>query len=190
MRTGIRRYLRRHHLALLALFVALGGTSYAATAIPANSVGTKQIRDRAVTLQKVNLVAQRALRGQRGAVGSRGFRGLLGPRGATGKRGVIGTSGATHVVVRTGSATVGSGNLGDAQADCNPGEHATGGGEFISPNSGAPVETIRISAPSLQSSEFIQPAGAGDVPDAWMVEVLNNSASDQLLYAYVVCASP
>jgi hypothetical protein len=36
-------------LALLALFVSLGGTTYALTALPRDSVGTDQIRDRAVT---------------------------------------------------------------------------------------------------------------------------------------------
>jgi hypothetical protein len=38
-------YLRTHGIALLALFVALGGTSYAATQLPTNSVGSKQIKD-------------------------------------------------------------------------------------------------------------------------------------------------
>jgi hypothetical protein len=36
-------------IALIALFVALGGTTYAATSLPANSVGTKQLRNGAVT---------------------------------------------------------------------------------------------------------------------------------------------
>jgi len=47
-------YLKRHHLAIVALFVALGGTSYAATQLPANSVGTKQIRPGAVTPAKLS----------------------------------------------------------------------------------------------------------------------------------------
>jgi hypothetical protein len=47
-------YLRRHHLAIIALFVALGGTSYAATQLPANSVGTRQIRPGAVTPSKLS----------------------------------------------------------------------------------------------------------------------------------------
>lgn len=46
-------YLRRHHIGLIALFVALGGTSYAATQLSANSVGTKQIRNGAVTPVKL-----------------------------------------------------------------------------------------------------------------------------------------
>jgi hypothetical protein len=40
-------------VACVALFVALGGTSYAAIVLPANSVGTKQIKKSAVTGVKV-----------------------------------------------------------------------------------------------------------------------------------------
>jgi hypothetical protein len=48
----------------LALFIALGGVSYAATALPANSVGTAQIQARSVTAGKlaVGVITQ----GQRG----------------------------------------------------------------------------------------------------------------------------
>jgi hypothetical protein len=42
-------------IALIALFVALGGTTYAATSLPKNSVGTKQIRNKAVTASKINM---------------------------------------------------------------------------------------------------------------------------------------
>lgn len=41
-------------VAYLALFVALGGTTYAAVSLPANSVGTKQLRDGAVTASKLH----------------------------------------------------------------------------------------------------------------------------------------
>ena len=40
-------------ISMLALFVALGGTSYAAITLPANSVGTEQIKKSAVTGAKV-----------------------------------------------------------------------------------------------------------------------------------------
>jgi hypothetical protein len=46
-------YIARHHLALIALFVALGGTSYAAVQLPASSVGTKQLKKNAVTAKKI-----------------------------------------------------------------------------------------------------------------------------------------
>jgi hypothetical protein len=193
MRTGIWRYLRQHHLAFLALFVALGGTSYAALRIPANSIGTKQLRNKAVTLSKINGAAQQALLGRvgpQGPTGLTGSAGAAGKNGTNGANGTNGTNGATHVVVRLGSGSIGAGNIGHVQATCNAGEHATGGGEFVSENSGAPDSTIRWSAPTLQSSLFIQPAAAGDIPDAWGVEVLNNSAGSRTLGVYVVCASP
>jgi hypothetical protein len=40
-------------VAVIALLVALGGTGYAAMRVPANSVGTRQLRDGAVTRSKI-----------------------------------------------------------------------------------------------------------------------------------------
>jgi hypothetical protein len=40
-------------ISLIALFVALGGTTYAATSLPSNSVGTKQLQKNAVTAPKI-----------------------------------------------------------------------------------------------------------------------------------------
>ncbi|HNC06594.1 MAG TPA: hypothetical protein PLS38_09865, partial [Solirubrobacterales bacterium] len=40
-------------VALVALFIALGGVSYAAIQIPKNSVGTKQLKKNAVNSAKV-----------------------------------------------------------------------------------------------------------------------------------------
>jgi hypothetical protein len=40
-------------IAILALFVALGGTGYAALTLPRNSVGTKQLKRNAVTGSKI-----------------------------------------------------------------------------------------------------------------------------------------
>ena len=53
------RNLRLHRpspalvVSVMALSVALGGTGYAAIVLPANSVGTKQIKKNAVTSAKV-----------------------------------------------------------------------------------------------------------------------------------------
>ena len=46
-------FIRHNAIALIALFVALGGTSYAAFSLPANSVGTKQVRNGAITTTKI-----------------------------------------------------------------------------------------------------------------------------------------
>jgi hypothetical protein len=47
------RYLRQNALGLVAIFIALGGSAYAASQLPANSVGTKQLKKGAVTSSKV-----------------------------------------------------------------------------------------------------------------------------------------
>ena len=46
-------YFRTNAIGTIALFVALGGTSYAAIAIPAGSVGTRQLHNGAVTSSKL-----------------------------------------------------------------------------------------------------------------------------------------
>ena len=51
---GIHSHLRSNIVAYIALFVALGGTSYAAISLPAGSVGTRQLKNRAVTAAKLN----------------------------------------------------------------------------------------------------------------------------------------
>lgn len=53
MTRGFLRFLRGNTIALLALFIALGGTTYAATSLPKNSVGTKQLKNKAVTAAKI-----------------------------------------------------------------------------------------------------------------------------------------
>jgi hypothetical protein len=50
--TRIIGYLKSNVLAAIALFVALGGTSYAATQLPGNSVGAKQIQNHSITPTK------------------------------------------------------------------------------------------------------------------------------------------
>ena len=50
-----RRFTSAHAIAIAALFFALGGGAYAAVqSLPANSVGTKQLRKEAVTPRKIS----------------------------------------------------------------------------------------------------------------------------------------
>ena len=51
--TRILNHTRDNLVAYIALFVALGGTSYAAFNLPAGSVGTTQLRNGAVTSKKL-----------------------------------------------------------------------------------------------------------------------------------------
>jgi hypothetical protein len=102
-------YLRRNAIACLALFVALGGTGYAAIAIPRNSVGTAQLKKGAVTGAKVkahSLVGSDFKPGQlpAGPRGEAGAKGEAGPKGEAGAPGAA--LGYAHVVVVSGTATI------------------------------------------------------------------------------------
>ena len=98
--SALLRYVRRHHLGLIALFIALGGTAYAATAVPPNSVGTRQLRRHAVALSKIDPGAARALRGRRGPSGRAGERG---PSGLAGPTGPIGPSDSYYSAATPGN---------------------------------------------------------------------------------------
>lgn len=97
-------------LASLALFVALGGVSWAAVTLPANSVGKRQLKRDAVTSEKVangglkaaDFAAGQLPTGRRGPAGpigpagpagARGDRGELGPAGPKGEQGDRGEAG-------------------------------------------------------------------------------------------------
>jgi hypothetical protein len=92
MLRGIARYVRRHHLALLALFFALGGTAVAAgnALLPKNSVGSAQVVNGSLAKADLSKKAVKALKGNRGA---RGLRGAVGPQGPQGSQGAQGTQG-------------------------------------------------------------------------------------------------
>ncbi len=49
----VLNHVKHNAVAYVALFVALGGTSYAAVSLPAGSVGTKQLRNGSVTASKL-----------------------------------------------------------------------------------------------------------------------------------------
>lgn len=105
-------------VALLALFVSLGGSAYAI-----NKIGTNQIRNGAVTKPKLakNLKRQLNQKAQPGAKGANGPTGPTGPAGTTGHQGDPGTDGIVDpnrlyevTATRTGSGVV--------TATCNTGD--------------------------------------------------------------------
>jgi hypothetical protein len=75
-------------MATIAVFIALGGAGYAATQLPKNSVGSKQIKDAAVTPAKLSSAAKVTLTGPAGPQGPAGSTGLA---GAPGERGPVGS---------------------------------------------------------------------------------------------------
>jgi hypothetical protein len=90
----------------LALFIALGGASYAAVALPSNSVGTKQLKKTAVTASKIKRNAVSSAKVKDGSLqrgdfasgtllqGPQGPQGLQGPKGDPGQNGAPGQQGA------------------------------------------------------------------------------------------------
>jgi len=95
-------------ISLIALFLALGGTSIAASTLVAkNSVGSAQVING--SLKKVDLSKKTVagLRGKQGSRGPAGTPGTAGPAGATGPAGTngpAGTPGATGPTGATGPA--------------------------------------------------------------------------------------
>jgi hypothetical protein len=75
-------------ISLIALFVALGGTSYAVIKLPAKSVGNRELKSNAVTSAKIRARAiARSDLSPAARVGSRGPRGATGPAGTSGAPG-------------------------------------------------------------------------------------------------------
>ena len=89
MARGLGRFLRQNTIALLAVFLALGGTSYAAATLISGS----QIKPHTIAKNRLTNKAIKQLRGNRGPRGLQGARGPTGAQGAQGQRGPTGAQG-------------------------------------------------------------------------------------------------
>jgi hypothetical protein len=201
----IKRHLTfANVVATLALFIALGGSSYAAVRLSANSVGSRQIKRDAV---KESEIAKSAVeseevrngslrsvdfarlpvgaKGSPGAVGPRGPKGAQGDRGPTGPRGPAGADAATSLLVHLAPPSdVAAGASTTIIAHCNPGERAISGGVSFQPPEAAPYVQVTGSYPD--------PNTEGSTPTSWNVSVANqaaNTASVQVT-AYALCIAP
>ncbi len=118
-RLGLRRPSPALVISLIALFVALGGTGYAAFKLPKNSVGSKQIKKNAVTGSKIKANS---------ITGSKVKNGSL--TGADLKLGSLGTvpsaSNATNAVNATNA-----GHAGSADNATHAGDADTVGGIVV-----------------------------------------------------------
>ena len=104
LRTVVDRLTYANVMATIAVFVSLGGTSYAAITLKANSVKNRHLAKNSVTSPKVAEGSLRASdfrsselpagpRGAQGDAGPAGPAGSRGPQGATGPRGLQGLQG-------------------------------------------------------------------------------------------------
>lgn len=138
----LQRFLHNNLIALLALFIALGGSAYA---VGKSSVGTPQLKNGAVSRAKLknNAVNEKKLAGsvraklmQAGQAGPEGPVGPVGPKGATGVENLTPST-------ATGFAE-GNGSNQYVTALCNPGDVATGILPPIDPNVQAATLDVAI----------------------------------------------
>lgn len=180
-------------MSALALFVALGGTGYAATQIGSaqirdNSVQSRDIRNGTILSRDINAGTLSSLRGHTGPIGPRGATGATGRTGATGKTGATGATGKTgpagvsgYQVVKLTNGLSPTGVDASVSLSCPSGKKALGGG-FVASN-GQP-NPLRLSL--LQSS----PADDGS---SWTIVVGTPDGStfgaNASITAYAVCAT-
>lgn len=176
--------------ATLALFVALGGTGYAATQLTGKDIRNgsltgADIKKKSIQLDRLKGRLPTGVTGPQGVTGASGPAGPQGEPGASGAKGDPGTPGAKGdkgdggitnltTTVRDGSLEM-AGNISTAIAECPAGSKVISGG-FIE----AGGTTVMASRPY---------GTVGSAPSGWQVEfrVSINAAQGQ---AYAVCASP
>ncbi len=167
-------------VACVALVVALGGVSYAAEVLPANSVGAKQIKKRAVGLQKISPTARTALKGQKGDTGDpgpAGPTGAQGEKGAPGPQGEKGDPGPSNLHVVRIKEALAVNETKFVKAFCPPGERATGGGVDTT-DENVRVRTNAAATPGLDL-----------VPVGWVGGFINRSAQTQQVFVSAICTS-
>src|SRR4051794_20021182 len=135
--------------ATLALFVALGGTGYAAFSLPRDSVGSRElrrgsvgrselkngavesstVRDGTLTVRDFSASARSALAGGIGPPGPAGSAGAAGPKGDPGSQGPVGATGPAGASAATEWAVVN--DFGDRKAGTSTGVTRPAMGEYL-----------------------------------------------------------
>ena len=175
-------------VALLALFVALGGSGYAAV-----KISGKQIKNRSIAAEKLKLGTLTGKEVKDGSIRvtdlQRGLPagGSPGQLGQPGSPGIQGPPGISELRVATAESAYNSDVRNAARAVCPIGMKAIGGGGQITaaalPN---PITILRSSPAS--GDDFLLTSGA--VPDGWYFEAFESAAFtlNWGVTAYALCA--
>jgi hypothetical protein len=124
----------------LALFIALGGVSYAAVRLPANSVGAKQLKKNAVTGLKIKNRAVSATKIARNAVtGYNVDEGTLAPVPEAVRSTSAGSAALSRLDYESTVTTLPAGTATTAIATCPDGLYLTGGGARVADDTTASV---------------------------------------------------
>jgi hypothetical protein len=118
-------------VSVMALFVALGGTSYAAAKLPKNSVGSAQIKSNGVGSSDVKNGSLRGVDFRAGELpaGPQGQQGLKGDPGTPGQNGKDGVLGA--VTVQRTDVALNDNSTQAVEASCPAGQKAISGGSSV-----------------------------------------------------------
>jgi len=176
-------------VALVALFVALGGTGTAATLL----VTSKQIKDGTIQVRDMSRQATRSLRGAQGPVGAEGPPGPAGPQGPQGNQGPVGPAGpagrsATDIYTRTFDSAAEAGGGSFVNLFCGPNEVALSGGVRTDSVFGVVFDQYPIMATPDGGA---RPAVHGEKPQGWRGGVSTKTNSTRVPYTvYVVCTIP
>jgi hypothetical protein len=169
-------------IATIALFVALGGSSYAALQLPRNSVGTKQLKRNAVTAPKIKRNAVTTAKIKRNAVTTAKIKtnAVTGSKINEGTLEKIPQASAADALANLdyNSATVANppseptqtGTVGSVS--CDPGQRVVGGG-------------IKVDDPVNQNIVDSYPRGT----DGWQGTVWNFGAATPNFTVIVICTS-
>jgi hypothetical protein len=188
----VRRIIRRPPsaatvVACVALAVSLGGTGYAALRLPANSVGTAQLKRNAVISSKVRNYSLVRADFKPGQIprGLPGVPGPLGPAGPTGPQGPAGPpAGTSPVTLRQSSVTVpgnvaanGSYATRAVQVNCGSDERAIAGGTMWNLDGNDDELTTVYSRPVLSGSK----------PSGWRARGASDIASSATFSVIALC---
>jgi len=171
--------IKHNAVALTALFVALGGTSYAAVKLPAGSVGSRELKKEAVTLPKVAPAARRALQGDAGPKGDAGPAGATGPAGSPGDSGPAGPGGPQGPAGDRGPAGA-EGPAGKNGAAGPAGAPATYNRAFIRTNTSSGTQFRPV-----EDGKFIWAYGFGSISKQQATTALRVTMSTSIKSVYL-----
>jgi hypothetical protein len=177
-------------IASIALLVALAGTGYAATSLPANSVGPRQLQNNAVTTSKVKDRSLRAVDFAPGQIprGPRGFTGAPGPPGAAGAPGARGPTGAAGTSASIPFAVVNAdGSLARGSGVISVGHTAASGSYTVKFNKN--ISQCTWPASLRTNFGFIETEISGTTTDTVLVRTRDGggATADRSFHLIVVC---
>ena len=187
-------------VASLALFVALGGTSYAALTVTGknvknNSLTGRDVRNGSLDSRDLNPDTRSVLRGPQGvpglpgaqgpggAIGTEGPTGPQGPQGERGPQGLTGPAGAagTPGTPISHSTTIAPGQTGSYGSSCDYNREVISGGASLSSSDAYLYE----SAPEVVTFAEGPPKVYG-----WRAKAYNAGDTPVTLTLWVICVRP